>query len=125
MPWSPAPAGTPVKLPVKGIDLPHVVQAVDLLRNGSLPAEKAKKVVVIGGGSVGCEVAYMLAYEMGRQVTIVEMLPYFMKGVCTANRGHLIHYLEKAGVRLLNCARLKSVDRGSVRIIRNSLLHGA
>jgi len=108
----------PVKLPVKGIDLPHVVQAVDLLHNGSLPA-KAKKVVVIGGGSVGCELAYMLAYEMGRQVAIVEMLPYFMKGVCTANRGHLIHYLEKAGVRLLNCAVLKSVDKGAVKIIKN------
>ncbi len=108
----------PVKLPVKGIDLPHVVQAVDLLRNGSLPA-KAKKVVVIGGGSVGCEIAYMLAYEMGRQVAIVEMLPYFMKGVCTANRGHLIHYMEKAGVRLLNCAVLKSVDKGAVKIIKN------
>jgi 2-enoate reductase len=110
--------GQPVKLPVKGIDLPHVVQAVDLLRNGSLPA-KAKKVVVIGGGSVGCEVAYMLAYEMGRQVTIVEMLPYLMKGICTANRGHLIHYLEKAGVRLLNCAMLKRIDKGAVKIIKN------
>jgi 2-enoate reductase len=108
----------PAKLPVKGIDLPHVVQAVDWLRKGSLPA-RAKKVVVIGGGSVGCEVAYMLACEMGRQVTIVEMLPYFMKGVCTANRGHLIHYLEKAGVRLLNCATLKSIDKGRVTIIKN------
>ncbi|MBN2462428.1 MAG: enoate reductase, partial [Dehalococcoidia bacterium] len=50
---------------------------------------------------------------------IVEMLPYFMKGVCTANRGHLIHYLEKAGVRLLNCAMLKSIDKGAVKIIKN------
>jgi len=110
--------GQPIKLAVEGIDLPHVVQAVDLLRDGSL-STKAQKVMVIGGGSVGCEVAYMLAYEMGNQVTIVEMLPYFMKGDCTANRGHLIHYLEKAGVRLLNCAMLKSVGRGSVKILKN------
>jgi 2-enoate reductase len=110
--------GQPIKLAVEGIDLPHVVQAVNLLRDGSLSA-KAQKVMVIGGGSVGCEAAYMLACEMGKQVTIVEMLPYFMKGVCTANRGHLIHYLEKAGVRLLNCAMLKSVGRGSVKILKN------
>jgi 2-enoate reductase len=76
-------------------------------------------VVVIGGGSAGCEVAYMLAYEMKKQVTIVEMLPYFMKGVCTANRGYLIHYLEKAGVNLLNCAVVQSIGKKAVNIRRN------
>jgi 2-enoate reductase len=108
----------PLMLPTEGIDLPHVVQATDFLCNTSLGA-KAQKVVVIGGDSVGCEVAYMLAYEMSKDVTIVEMLPYLMKDTCTANRGHLIHYMEKAGVRLLNCARLKSVGQSSVRIIQN------
>jgi 2-enoate reductase len=110
--------GQPIKLAIQGIDLPHVMQAVNLLRHTSMAA-KTKKVVVIGGGSVGCELAYMLAYEMKKQVTIVEMLPYFMKGVCTANRGHLIHYLEKAGVNLLNCARLQSVDRKTIKIRHN------
>jgi 2-enoate reductase len=110
--------GQPIELAVEGIDLPNVMQAVNLLRDTSMAA-KTKKVVVIGGGSVGCELAYMLAYEMQKQVTIVEMLPYFMKGVCTANRGHLIHYLEKAGVNLLNCARLQSVDRKTIKIRHN------
>jgi 2-enoate reductase len=108
----------PIKLAVGGIELRHVVQAVDLLHDISMAA-KAKKVVVIGGGSVGCEVAYMLAYEMKKKVTVVEMLPYLMKGICTANRGHLIHYLEKAGVKLLNCARLQSVGRKTIKIRQN------
>lgn len=108
----------PIKLAVEGIDLPHVVQAVDLLGNTSLAARK-QKIMVIGGGSVGCEVAYILAYEMGKNVAVVEMLPYFMKDICTANRGHLIHYLEKAGVGLLNCARVKSIGQSTVKIIKN------
>lgn len=108
----------PIKPAVEGIELHHVVQAVNLLPDISMAA-KAKKVVVIGGGSVGCEVAYMLAYQMKKKVTVVEMLPYFMKGVCTANRGHLIHYLEKAGVNLLNCTRLLSIGRKTIKICQN------
>jgi 2-enoate reductase len=108
----------PIIPAVTGIELPHVVHAVNLLRNTKMAA-RAKKIAVIGGGSVGCEVAYMLACEMKKQVTVVEMLPYFMKGVCTANRGHLIHYLEKAGVNLLNCARLQSVCRNYIKICQN------
>ena len=109
----------PVRPLVEGIELPHVVQAVDLLRDPSR-VYRAERIVVVGGGSVGCETAYMLAYEMGKKdVTIIEMLPHFMKGVCTSNRGHMIHHLEKAGVRLLNCTRLKSVAAESVRVVRN------
>ena len=108
----------PIKPPVDGVDLPHVIQSVDLLRDPSR-AEKARRVVVVGGGSVGCETAYMLAYEMGKEVTIIEMLPHFMKGVCTSNRGHLIHHLEKAGAKLLNCTRLQSVTERSITVVRN------
>ena len=35
---------------------------------------------------------------MGNQVTIIQMLPHLMKGLCTASRGYLIHHLEQAGV---------------------------
>lgn len=110
--------GRPVRPLLEGIDLPLVVQAVDLLCDLSI-AGKAEKIAVIGGGSVGCEVAYMLANEMGRHVTVVEMLPYFMKDSCTANRGQMIHYLERAGVDLLNCCKLKSVTPKYVNLTWN------
>ncbi|WP_373897590.1 FAD-dependent oxidoreductase [Haloimpatiens sp. FM7315] len=107
-----------IKLNIPGIDKSNVVYAVDLLKNPSI-AENAKKVVVIGGGVVGCETAYFLRSEMNKEVKIVEMLPQFMKGVFTANRGFLIHYLEKMHVDLINLARVKSIDENKVTIIRN------
>ncbi|WP_366448913.1 hypothetical protein [uncultured Pseudoflavonifractor sp.] len=58
-------------------------------------------------------------YEQGREVKVVEMLPNFMEGVCTANRGHLLHYMEKAGVELYNCAKVTSFEPGKVHISRN------
>lgn len=104
--------------PVPGIDGAQVRLAVDALRDPSI-VEAAKNVVVVGGGVVGCETAYWLAHEKGKAVTVVEMLPAFMKGVCTANRGWLLHYLEERGVRMYNCARLSAVKAGSVTVRRN------
>ena len=104
--------------PIPGIDKVRTVQATDLLTDDAKLGQ-AKKIVVVGGGVVGCETAYWLKYEKGCDVTVVEMLPHFMQGACTANRGHLIYYMKKAGVRLLNCAKVVSFDAGKVNICRN------
>ena len=102
----------------KGRDQISIVQATHLLNN---PEElgDAKQVLIVGGGVVGCEVAHWLSCEKGRQVRVVEMLPHFMEGVCTANRGHLIHYLEKDGVDLICCTKVVSFDKGKVNVERN------
>ena len=105
------------KLP--GIESVRTVQAVDLLSDSSLLGD-ARNIVVVGGGVVGCETAYWLSYEHGRKVKVVEMLPQMMKGVCTANRGHLIYYLRKADVDLINCARVTSFEKGKVFLTRNT-----
>jgi len=104
------------KLP--GMEKVKTVQAVDLLNHPKLAGD-AKKIVVVGGGVVGCETAYWLKYEKGRDVTVIEMLPHIMKGTCTANRGHLIYYLRKAGVQLINCAKVTGFDTNLVKISRN------
>ncbi|MEJ2209426.1 MAG: FAD-dependent oxidoreductase [Anaerolineae bacterium] len=110
--------GRPVAPPVDGIDLPHVVQAIDLLLDPGL-ADGAGRVVVVGGGDVGCETAHFLAHEHDKQVTVIEMLPYFMQASCTANRGYLIHFLERQGVALWNCTRLLRVEPGRAMVSRN------
>ncbi|HBR09216.1 MAG TPA: enoate reductase, partial [Clostridiales bacterium] len=80
----------------------------------------ARRVVVMGGGAVGMETAFWLSYEKGCKVTVLDMLPYFMDGACTANRGHLIHYLEKNGVTLANCATIaRFEDHDTVLVSRN------
>jgi 2-enoate reductase len=110
--------GSAVTPKLPGIAQKNVIQAIDLFRSPQLAAE-AKKVVVIGAGAVGCEAAHFLAAELGKKVTVVEMLPNVMAGLCTANRGHLIHELERLGVPLWNCTRLESIDGSSVNLRRN------
>lgn len=53
-----ATGAKPLEPPIPGINLPHVVQAWDIL---SGKAHAGKKVVVIGGGAVGVETSILLA----------------------------------------------------------------
>jgi 2-enoate reductase len=108
----------PVRPEVEGAELPHVVQAVNLFLHPEW-VKDARAVVVVGGGTVGCEVAHWLAAEYGKQVSVLEVLPHLMKGVCTANRGYLIHDLERRGAKLYNCTRVISIRTGSVTVARN------
>ncbi len=110
--------GTPITPPIPGLDQDNVIQAVDLFRSPARMKD-AQKVVVIGGGAVGCECAHWLASEHGKEVTLVEMLPELMKPLCTANRGHLIHEMEKLNVKVLNCTTLKSVQDHQAVLARN------
>lgn len=56
--------------PIKGIDLNHVLKGTDsIVKSDSL----GKDIVVIGGGSIGSEIALELALVKGKNVTIVEM----------------------------------------------------
>ena len=61
----------PLILPIPGHDDPRCICAVDAFGN----ADKiGQKVVLIGGGEVGCEAALYLAMECGKDVSIIEMM---------------------------------------------------
>jgi len=64
-----AVGSVPVKPPIKGVDLPNVIQAVDAYQ---IIPQIGKTVVIIGGGEIGCEMGLHLA-ESGRETVIVEM----------------------------------------------------
>jgi 2-enoate reductase len=73
------------KLPVKGAE--YGIEAVDYLL-GNKPV--GEKVVVVGGGLTGCEIAYDL-YLQGKQPTVVEMKHDLIVSdkICLANTSYL------------------------------------
>ncbi len=64
-----AVGATPFIPPIKGIQNENVLLALDAESN---PSKVGQKVVILGGGLVGCETAINL-YKEGKDVTIVEM----------------------------------------------------
>lgn len=69
-----ATGSVPVIPCVPGMDRSGVVTAVDLFRQKEI---SGNRVVVVGGGLVGCEAALWLA-DMGKQVMVVEKLSKLM-----------------------------------------------
>ncbi len=109
--------GSTSKLPnVSGIDKPHVATATEVLLKQK---PVGQKVVVIGGGLVGCETALSLAME-GKDVTIVEMLSDLMSAglpVPHANRIMVLDMLKFHNVKTILNTSLLEVKDGAVELI--------
>ena len=60
----------PMSPPIPGLDSPRCVDSTGLLSQTEVP----RRLVVLGGGIIGCEFASIFAH-FGSEVTIVEMLP--------------------------------------------------
>jgi NADPH-dependent 2,4-dienoyl-CoA reductase/sulfur reductase-like enzyme len=101
---------TPILPDVPGIDRPIVIGLSDVLNGDSVPK---KRVVVIGGGATGCEVAHHLA-EHGSAVTLVEQLPKIAMNLESITRKVLLKELRDRGVRFLTGRRLSRVEESGV-----------
>ncbi len=93
-----AVGSVPAVPPIPGIELPNVITAVDLF----LAPEKAgKKVLVLGGGLTGAELAIHLKM-LGHEAEIVEMVSEEESTITTVHKNHLhqeqvpVHYNTKA-----------------------------
>lgn len=89
-------------LPILGIDNPKVLLATEAIDH---PERLGQKAVILGGGSVGCEIALGLAEE-GKDVSIIEMT-----GVLAGNANSL--YQE--------ALRQKFLLHDNITVYRNSV----
>lgn len=109
-----ATGATPVSLPVPGAE--KGIQAVDYLL-GRRPV--GEKVVIVGGGLTGCEIAYDL-YLQGKQPTIVEMKDDLIavSGVCLANSSYLRDFFKTNQVPVYLETSLGEIRDGAVTVTR-------
>ena len=77
--------------PIAGVDRKNVYTAVDIFADSSVLGDR---VVLVGGGLVGCETALHLARN-GKQVMILEMRPDLAPDGYFSERLHTIEYLER------------------------------
>ena len=92
-------------LPGVDMDHPSVVTSNGILRLPRLP----ERLLVIGGGVIGCEFASFFA-PLGTQITVVEMLPQILAGVEPRIVREFRKEMEKQGVTFLTGRTLESVS---------------
>lgn len=104
----------PVMPPIPGIDSSNVISVLDAHRD----PEKIKgdRIVVCGGGASGLDGALEMASEMGKKVTVVEMLPQCGKDVFFINQITLFRRLAESGVTLMTNTKVLAVDEEGVTV---------
>ena len=84
----------PAVPPIPGIDGPNVTIAEKVYMD---PEKAGKKLVILGGGLVGCELAIFMA-GLGREVTILEMAPSLNSGTNLLQGSSINLELKRLGI---------------------------
>lgn len=106
-----ATGATAKKLPISGFE--NAIEATDYL----LGKEVGQKVVIVGGGLTGCEIAYDLILK-GKKPVIVEMKNDLIaaKGVCLANSSFLREMLAYKNTEIYLSASTQKIEKDKVTI---------
>jgi len=105
-----AVGATPLVPDIPGIEGDNVVMVEEALAGAR---EVGDRVVIIGGGMVGCETAEFL-HAKGKQVTILEMLPRVGDDIEVTNRLATMTRLREAGI-------VMRANTKAVRITQNGV----
>ncbi len=107
-----ATGAIPIIPEIPGIDNGKVATAIDVLLGRK---QAGKSVVIIGGGTVGCETALHLAHN-GKEVTIVEILESLAEDMYAVNRMHLLKLIVDASVKTLTATRVLEITNEGIAI---------
>ena len=98
-------------LPGLDMDHPSLMTSNDILVLEEVP----KRLLVIGGGVIGCEFASMFA-ALGSEITVVEMLPRLLAGIDNRTATQFQRTLEKEGVTFHLGTKVSGMEYGETSV---------
>lgn len=100
----------PARPPVKGIEYAKDVWDV-LDRRDEAPS--GRRIIIIGGGTVGCESAEFLMYR-GNSMTVIELTSELCRDQEQQHKDHLLNELKNGGSRLLTSCTVQEIGEDYV-----------
>lgn len=107
-----ATGSVPVTPNIAGVERKEVVNAHDVLKN---KAQVGQNVVIVGGGSVGCETAEYLVTK-GKTVTIVDMLDDVMQDSGAAVKALMLMRLAASNVTIMRKSKVIQIKDNCVLV---------
>jgi 2-enoate reductase len=106
-----ATGASPLIPKISGVGRKNVVTGIDLLLGTE---EVGDRVIIAGGGVIGCEVGIYLA-QKGKKVTIIEMMAQLIpEEINLANKMMLVKMVNDSGITVITGARLEEITEESV-----------
>ncbi len=107
-----ATGGQPAKLDIEGADYPHVLNSFEVLEGKANPSGK---VVVIGGGLIGLEVAeYLAEKDENNNITVLEMMDEVGRDLGIFRKVCVMENLYAAGIQTMVNSNCNEIKEGSV-----------
>lgn len=115
-----ATGADPIFPNIEGVSNESVVNAIALLSGDVAIGDR---VVILGGGLSGCEIAIWLS-EMGKQAVIVEILPELMAGgihVPAQVKQMTMDMLARYEVEVMTGCRVEAIESGGVKVVLDDM----
>lgn len=84
----------------------RVLDSTALLNLKKVP----KKLLIVGGGVIGCEFASLFQL-LGTEITIIEMLPSILPMECPTVSAHLTKLFKRRGIQIETSAKVLGIDK--------------
>lgn len=111
-----ATGASPLLPDIPGAEGKNVFTASDVLKERK---EVGNRVIIVGGGMVGCETAEYLV-KKGKNVTLLEMYDKFARDMGPTLRWRLLARLKEGGVRFETGVNVTRIRENGVEGLRNS-----
>lgn len=103
---------SPAKPPIPGIDGANVVTAQDALA-GKVTVNG--KVLIAGGGMIGCETATHFAMQ-GKQVAVVELLSEIATDEESTRREFLLNFIEQKKIQVMTGTKVVEINEKGAKL---------
>jgi 2,4-dienoyl-CoA reductase (NADPH2) len=105
-----ATGSRPAMLSIPGADSDMTTDVRSVYENRSIDGQK---IIIIGGGDIGCETADWLA-GLNRQVTVVEILPDVLHRMKKIPKQRLLARLARKNVTIFTQTRITAIEKNRV-----------